>query len=85
MPSSKGIDQGQGHDNLYTHNDVYDGYKGAIKVCYCANSDVNPPFTNNNVVSFNHVYNLFQGIMNDSGSIYFGVGTPSSSVIRHRQ
>jgi uncharacterized protein (TIGR03437 family) len=75
--SSKGITQGQGHDNLYTHNDVYDGYKGAIKVCYCANSDVNPPFTNNNVISFNHVYNLFQGIMNDSGSLYFGVGTPS--------
>jgi uncharacterized protein (TIGR03437 family) len=76
-PSSKGIDQGQGHDNLYTHNDVYDGYKGAIKVCYCANSDKNTPFTNNNIVSFNHVYNLFQGIMNDSGSLYFGVGTPS--------
>ena len=77
FPGSKGISQGQGHDNLYTHNDVYDGYKGAIKICYCANSDVNPPFTNNNVVSFNHVYNLFQGIMNDSGSIYMGVGTPS--------
>jgi uncharacterized protein (TIGR03437 family) len=75
--SSKGITQGQGHDNLYTHNDVYDGYKGAIKVCYCANSDVNPPFTNNNVISFNHVYNLFQGLMNDSGSLYLGVGTPS--------
>jgi uncharacterized protein (TIGR03437 family) len=75
--SSKGITQGQGHDNLYTHNDVFDGYKGAIKVCYCANSDVNLPFTNNNIISFNHVYNLFQGIMNDSGSLYFGVGTPS--------
>jgi len=75
--SSHGIAQGQGHDNLYTHNDVYDGYKGAIKICYCANSDPNPPFTNNNIVSFNHVYDLFQGIMNDSGSIYFGVGTPS--------
>jgi uncharacterized protein (TIGR03437 family) len=76
-PSSKGISQGQGHHNLYTHNDVYDGYKGAIKVCYCADSDVNPPFTNNNIISFNHVYNLFQGIMNDSGSLYMGVGTPS--------
>ena len=75
--SSKGITQGEGHDNLYTHNDVYDGYKGAIHVCYCGNSDTNPPFTNNNIISFNHVYNLFQGIMNDSGSLYFGVGTPS--------
>jgi uncharacterized protein (TIGR03437 family) len=74
---SKGITQGEGHDNLYTHNDIYDGYKGAIHVCYCSDSDVNPPFTNNNVISFNHVYNLFQGIMNDSGSLYFGVGTPN--------
>ncbi len=77
FPGSTGIVQGEGHDNLYTHNDVYDGYKGAIHVCYCASSDVNPPFTNNNTISFNHVYNLFQGIMNDSGSLYFGVGTPS--------
>lgn len=76
-PGSQGIAQGQGHDNQYTRNDVYDGYKGAIHVCYCANSDLNPPFTNNNIISFNHVYNLFQGIMNDSGSLYFGVGTPS--------
>jgi uncharacterized protein (TIGR03437 family) len=76
-PSSKAVTQGQGHDNLYTHNDIYDGYKGAIHVCYCGDSDVNPPFTNNNVISFNHVYNLFQGLMNDSGSLYFGVGTPS--------
>ena len=77
FPSSKAITQGEAHDNLYTHNDIYDGYKGAIKVCYCADSDTNPPFTNNNIISFNHVYNLFQGIMNDSGSLYMGVGTPS--------
>ncbi len=76
-PGSTGVNQGQGHDNVYTHNDIYDGYKGAVHVCYCANSDPNPPFTNDNIISFNHVYNLFQGIMNDSGSLYFGVGTPS--------
>ncbi len=29
-----------------------------------------------NTVSYNLVYDLFQGIMNDSGSIYLGVGTP---------
>lgn len=75
--SAIGIAQGQGHDNLYTHNDIYDGYKGAISICYCTNSDVNPPYTNNNIVSFNHVHDLFQGITNDSGSLYFFVGTPS--------
>ncbi len=77
FPGSTGIEQGEGHDNLYTHNDVYDGYKGAIHICYCSSSDANPPFTNNNVISFNHVYNLFQGIANDSGSLYIGAGTPS--------
>jgi uncharacterized protein (TIGR03437 family) len=77
FPGSTGIEQGEGHDNLYTHNEVYDGYKGAIHICYCSNSDANPPFTNNNIISFNHVYNLFQGITNDSGSLYIGAGTPS--------
>ena len=30
IPASFGIGQGMGHDNLYTHNDVYDGYHCAI-------------------------------------------------------
>jgi len=75
---STGIVQGQGHDNLYAHNDVYDGYKGAIHVCYCSDSDPSGVLPNNNIISFNRVYNLFQGIMNDSGSLYFGVGTPNT-------
>ena len=65
-----------GHRVIVVRKRQTDGYKGAIHVCYCANSDVNAPFTNNNVISFNHVYNLFQGLMNDSGSLYFGIGTP---------
>jgi hypothetical protein len=81
FPGSKGILQGDGHDNTYTHNDVYDGYHGAIAVCFC--SGVTPPLTNNNIISFNHVYDLFQGIMNDGGSLYFGAASvaqpPSTS------
>jgi len=30
IPASFGIGQGMGHDNLYTHNDVYDGYHCAM-------------------------------------------------------
>ena len=30
IPAAFGIGQGEGHDNLYTHNDVYDGYHCAI-------------------------------------------------------
>lgn len=79
FPDSTGIVQGQGHNNHYSHNEVYDGYKGAIHVCYC--SDVAPSsglLPNDNTISYNLVYNLFQGIMNDSGSIYLGVGTPNT-------
>lgn len=75
-----GIDQGQGHDNLYTHNEIYDGYKGAIHVCFCSDQDASGLLPDRNTISFNRAYNLFQGIMNDSGSLYFGVGTPNTGL-----
>jgi len=74
FPNAWGIAQGDGHDNTYTHNDVYDGYHTAIGACQCTSDAPNSHGTFNNTISFNHVYNLFQGIMNDAGSLYFGVG-----------
>jgi uncharacterized protein (TIGR03437 family) len=76
FPSVFGIAQGMGHDNLYTHNDVYDGYHVAISVCHCAGDTFKPVGGGafNNTISFNHVYNLEQGIMNDGGSIRIGTG-----------
>jgi uncharacterized protein (TIGR03437 family) len=74
FPNAWGITQGEGHDNTYTHNDVYDGYHVAIGVCECTDNKPNSNGTSNNTISFNHVYNLFQGIMNDAGSLYFGTG-----------
>ena len=60
-----------GHDNLYTHNDVYDGYHCAISTSQSIAETTKPSGIGNanNVISFNHVYNLLQGIMNDGGSI----------------
>lgn len=71
IPASFGIGQGMGHDNLYTHNDVYDGYHCAISTSQSIGDTVQPSGIGNanNVISFNHVYNLMQGIMNDGGSI----------------
>lgn len=71
IPASFGIAQGLGHDNLYTHNDVYDGYHCAISISEQAPDLVkaNGNGNANNTISFNHVYNLLQGIMNDGGSI----------------
>jgi uncharacterized protein (TIGR03437 family) len=67
FPGSYGITQGQAHDNTYTHNDIYDGYRAAVGICYCSGFK---PDSHDNVISFNHVYNLLQGIMNDDGSLY---------------
>ena len=71
IPASFGIGQGMGHDNLYTHNDVYDGYHCAISTSQSIAAMTVPSGIGNanNVISFNHVYNLLQGIMNDGGSI----------------
>ena len=71
IPASFGIGQGMGHDNLYTHNDVYDGYHCAISTSQSIGDTTKPSGIGNanNVISFNHVYNLLQGIMNDGGAI----------------
>ena len=71
IPAAFGIGQGMGHDNLYTHNDVYDGYHCAISTSQSiGDTTMTAGIGNGNtVISFNHVYNLLQGIMNDGGSI----------------
>jgi hypothetical protein len=72
-PSAFAISQGDGHDNTYTHNDLYDGYEDGVKVCAlgCPPGAANSHGAFNNVVSFNHVYNLGQGILDDMGGVYF--------------
>ncbi len=71
IPAAFGIGSGVGHDNLYTHNDVYDGYHCAISISENLPDNQRPNGNGdfNNTISFNHVYNLLQGIMNDGGSI----------------
>ncbi len=81
FPSTFGIGQGVGHDNQYDHNDVYDGYHVAISACLCSsgNPQNNPNglIGSNNLISFNHVHDTHQGIMNDGGAIRIGDGNGS--------
>jgi hypothetical protein len=67
------ITQGDGHDNTYTHNDIYDGYQAGIKICAltCPPGSTNSHGSFNNTASFNHIYNLGQGITDDFGAVYF--------------
>jgi hypothetical protein len=77
IPSGPGIVQGSGHDNLYTHNDIYDGYHSGIEVCLaptCSPGRKSSSGTFNNTASFNHVFDLYQGVTDDGGGIYFATG-----------
>ena len=73
IPSGEAIFQGSGHDNLYTHNEIYDAYHGGIHVCSltCPPGSHNSHGAYNNVASFNHIHDLGQGILSDFGGIYF--------------
>ncbi|MCU1302945.1 MAG: hypothetical protein JWQ87_3229 [Candidatus Sulfotelmatobacter sp.] len=73
IPSGEALFQGAGHDNLYTHNEIYDGYHGGIHICSlsCPPGGQSSHGTYNNTASFNHVHDLGQGILSDFGGIYF--------------
>jgi hypothetical protein len=73
IPSADGILQGDGHDNLYTHNEIDDGYHDGIHVCAlsCPPGSQNSHGAYNNVSSFNLIYNLGEGILDDLGAIYY--------------
>jgi hypothetical protein len=80
FPDSNGINQGTGDGNTYQTNKIFDGYKAAIRVRYVSyQPDKKPVFPTGNSIQYNLVYNLFQGIMNDGGSLYFGVGNSSGT------
>jgi putative Ig domain-containing protein len=72
-PGTFAITQGDGHDNTYTHNDIYDGYQAGIKICAlgCPPGSSNSHGSFNNVASFNHIYNLGEGVTDDLGGVYF--------------
>ncbi len=80
-PSSFAIVQGDAHDSTFTHNDIYDGYQAGISICSqgCQAGDANSRGAYNNVVSFNHIHNLMQGVTDDGGGIYFNTSAEATS------
>jgi hypothetical protein len=66
-----GIWVGNAHHNTITHNEVRDFYSGAIGIGYTWNIAGGVGLAHDNVVSYNLVYNLGQGVTSDIGGIYF--------------
>jgi hypothetical protein len=75
-----------GHDMTFAHNDVTDAYSQGIMVCFpnttrsCAGMyNSNGAF--NISTTYNHVWNLGQGILNDFGGVYYATYGATGEVI----
>jgi hypothetical protein len=79
-PGCVGIWVAQSSGNRISHNDLHDLYYTGISVGW--NWGLEPNRTSNNVIEFNHVHNLGQGVLSDAGLIYC-LGVSPGSVIRN--
>ncbi|MBZ5597194.1 MAG: right-handed parallel beta-helix repeat-containing protein [Acidobacteriia bacterium] len=66
-----GIWVGDSHHNTITHNEVYDFYSGAIGVGFQYGIAGGAGLAHDNMVSYNLVHDLGQGVTSDMGGIYF--------------
>ena len=74
-----GIAQGCNHDNLYTHNEIYDGFSGGVNIGALNCPQNGSSLAGNNVASFNLIHDLGQGVTNDFGCLYFNT-SPNGAI-----
>lgn len=79
-PGCVGIWVAQSSGNRISHNDLHDLYYTGISVGW--NWGLEPNRTTNNLIEFNHVHDLGQGVLSDAGLIYC-LGVSPGSVIRN--
>jgi len=65
-----GVWSGNAHNGTITHNDMYDFYNGAIRVGFKLNISDGVGNAHDNMVSFNRVWQLGQGVTSDMAGIY---------------
>lgn len=78
-PGAAGIHQGAAHNVHYIGNEILNGYKAGISICPCGDRGPSSRGAFNNVVAFNRIYNMSQGIMNDGGGIRITAGDASAT------
>jgi hypothetical protein len=71
----EGIATGALQDSQFIHNDINDGYHTGISVCNAiCETGRGSRGTANVATFFNRIWNIFQGLTADGGSIYYGIG-----------
>jgi uncharacterized repeat protein (TIGR01451 family) len=73
FPDGEGISLSGGHNVLYSHNDITDGYHAGISVCQigCPSHTANGNYV---TTQYNHIWNIMQGVTSDGGTLYYHTG-----------
>jgi hypothetical protein len=69
LAGSYGIAVGDAHHILVEHNEVSDFYQNGVAVGFNWNYSCN--FAHDNIVQFNHLHDLGQGVTSDFGGVYY--------------
>jgi hypothetical protein len=65
-----GIWIGNSHHNTITHNEIYDFYNGGIRIGFNLNISSGVGNANDNIASYNLLYNLGQGVTSEMGDLF---------------
>ena len=84
--AGQGISSGSMHDVSIDHNDVTDGYRAGISICEegCPFGKAGSHGTFNVVSTYNHLWNLMQGITSDGGALYYHLGDATQTALGGR-
>lgn len=66
--SAVGILSRHSFNNQYAHNTIHDGYYTGISVGW--EWGYGASISQNNIVAFNHIYNIGKGLLSDMGAVY---------------
>jgi len=78
--NGEGIAMGSGHDVIFQHNDINDGYHAGISICNNGCPSYQRQANGNRIVTqYNHIWNVIQGVTSDGGALYYDVGSPTGS------
>jgi hypothetical protein len=84
-PASSGIEMMLNHDMTNTHNEVNDGFNTGIAECMAGPSlCAGGPGSSgafNIATTFNHIWNIGQGITDDMGGIYYATYTATGNTM----
>jgi hypothetical protein len=79
-PEGVGIWVGQSHNNTIEHNDIHDFYYTGISMGWTWGYGAS--LAHDNIVAYNKIYQLGQGVLSDMGAIYT-LGISPGTVLHH--